>query len=277
MKQNKLYPLRVILFALILPILLGIFSCNNGQSELTEFSDPSTKKPNLDIEEEYMTKEEVIELFYNNFDTFDKIAEFALRTTEGIYCDNNSDKLLLRIGGNAVDIDNLEIGKQIKEIVFDYGFAGIYEDHTGTRIDFDLPSGSGWQGLIYANEGLVESSFYTPLEKENWYYFFVIHSPPGGREQRTTSSPPNSINEAETQQSDTQSQDRGWDYLTKEDVIEIFYENYGTFEELSNYVLEMPGTFYCDRNDVGGVQNWQMAVLCRLARAWLKVGCYLAS
>ena len=39
-----------------------------------------------------------------------------------------------------------------------------------------MPSSSGRQWIIYAENGLVEYWGYTPLEKENWYYFTFIHS-----------------------------------------------------------------------------------------------------
>ena len=131
---------------------------------------------------DYLTKEDVIEMFYENYGTFKEVSNYVLEMPGTFYCDRNTGTLLLSIGtGNGrenLNIENLVVGEEVERILYEFGFTGIYENETGTKVDFGIPYELGGQGIIFSQDGLVESRFFTPLEEENWYYYFVIHGEP---------------------------------------------------------------------------------------------------
>jgi len=131
-------------------------------------------------EEKYLTKEEVVELFYNNFDAFDKLADYLMNSTGYFTIQRMNSDIHVKNQGVVLDIDDMVLGEQIKHIVCDLGFLSISKDELDTRIEINIPYGEGIQGLVYTNEEVGENRFYSSLEKENWYYQFYIHSPPGG-------------------------------------------------------------------------------------------------
>jgi hypothetical protein len=141
------------------------------------------------LEEEYMTKEEIIEVFYSNYDAFCEVAEYLLPKTgyTGMELSQDGDKIILSKNGptgmretDTVELGTVEIGAQIK-LICDFGFEGVGRDKDGTRIYFsmryfDPPADIGLpcsRGIIYVPEGLGNARPEDILKKDNWYYFFL--------------------------------------------------------------------------------------------------------
>ena len=182
MKKKK----PLLIFATIIPLVLVLalvaFLSNNKLEPNGQ--NPDTEEPV--VEAEYMTKEEVIELFYDNYNTFNEVAEYILNTEGAFYCDNNSNILLLsngrEDGRDVLDIDNLKIGEEIKALLYDLNFNGIYEYEveTGSIVKFENNfADTSAKGILYAesrdapdlnNLGFDE---YAPLDIENWYYYYI--------------------------------------------------------------------------------------------------------
>ena len=179
--------------ALIIIILASIvsFALYVGISSSTPYTqEPSgTKEHNnmrySDDITEYMTKEELIETFYCNFDAFSDVANHVLSMSEfsgGIRINEDGDKVIMHDNGvvTELDVDEFEVGAQIK-LICGLGFGGVGQDTAGTRAFFtmhyyDPPPDvgiPGSRGVVYVPGGLDDVSPQDILEKENWYYLFA--------------------------------------------------------------------------------------------------------
>ena len=138
------------------------------------YNTPTIDKRVSWIMEEYMTEEEIVGKFYNNYDAFSDVAEYLLAMTEPFRICQNADGLFIDQGsGVFIDVDSLEVGKQIS-VVCDSGFNSIRKHQTEPTVYFSAPSDIGEQGVLYARDGLANKDI-PQLKKENWYYFSLRH------------------------------------------------------------------------------------------------------
>jgi len=163
--------MKKLLLALAITILIG---------SLATLVIVSINNKNTFTEVPYMTEEEVIEKFYSNYDIFKMVAEYVLSTTgsydiqiynkpRGAYAWNN--------GYDLIALDDLELGEEIKHLVYDLGFNLIVKDETETKVFFQISfENTSAKGIEYLSNGGVPDRFeedYTPLEYENWYYYLI--------------------------------------------------------------------------------------------------------
>jgi len=179
-RMIKIIVLFITSFVLAL-ITIFYLSFERSSSILPEYVDTQES----DEREMYMTRDDIIEVFYNNYDAFSKVAEYILNTKE-LYSlidggqkagthDENGRYLELDF-----DPDSYGIGEQIRQL-FSCGFDSIFRDVTNTRVMFsvqyydppletDVP---GSRGVIYVPGGLKSIQPQDVLDKENWYYYFL--------------------------------------------------------------------------------------------------------
>ena len=113
----------------------------------------------------FMTKDEVLEAFYNYYESFEVIAEYFLNVNEhyGLY----QEKGEFMRNGIPFDIDCLQISEQIK-LVCSLGFTEVGSSGVSDRVSFGTLFDGGRHGVIYVVNGLDGDQ---PLDKENWYYY----------------------------------------------------------------------------------------------------------
>ena len=150
------------------------------KSQLNVQDQNHKQKP--DEEVGYMTKEELIDVFYNNYDAFSSVAEYMLKAEEIISIEVKNNIITVRNTSGIfeeLEIDSFELSHQIT-LICSFGFDGAGKDIDGTRVFFSIrysdPPPSiglpGSRGVIYVPGGLRDASQSDILKKKNWYYFF---------------------------------------------------------------------------------------------------------
>ena len=166
---------RIIIIVLPLIVLISIITIALcvGVSNFTLDAQESDDEQKQDETTEYMTEEEIVELFYENFDTFNTVAQYALNTEGVFYCGGNLAEMVLGNGNDILNIEDIEIGEQIKTIL-SFGFIRIEENETETNIYFHTRHSMGTQGVIYTTVEPRDKTI-PQLDKKDWYYFFFQH------------------------------------------------------------------------------------------------------
>ena len=164
---------RTIVVALPIILLALIFTIvhNVGVSNSQPDSDKTNDAQEPDERIEYMTEEEIVVMFYINFDTFDRVAEYALNTEGVFYCGGNLNEIVLGNGSDLLSVEDVEIGEQIK-MILSLGFIRFEENETETNIFFHIPHVMGTQGVLYTKVEPWDKTI-PQLDKEDWYYFFL--------------------------------------------------------------------------------------------------------
>lgn len=171
--------LSVIVIVCLASVLLLIITLTLNTREA--YKDNLDKYEQTDINEvNYLTKAEIIELFYDNYEIFCSVAEYVIFTEGVFYCSNSTGDLVLKNSIDDLAFGSLAVRDQVGEIIYNMHFTSILEDETETRVYFNIPNETGGHGLIYSSEVLSDTAFYYPLSKDKWYYFCIIHKPPGG-------------------------------------------------------------------------------------------------
>ena len=192
--MNRKIVFSIIFGAILVSVLTIVFIVRIKAPGLeTQTSDEKTEHiPSvqiLDDEAKYMTKDELIESFYRNYEAFRDVADYLLSKDgyTGIGISQDGDRII--IGSNDsngayqevnIDIQDFEVGEQV-QLICGIGLEGAARDVAGTRVYFsvryfDPPPDVGMpgsRGVIYVPGGQMNASPQDELDKENWYYFFL--------------------------------------------------------------------------------------------------------
>ena len=180
--KKKVYAL--IIYAVAFQFCLVSCKGNDWRRNESVAQLPDAMAPFWD-EDKYMTEEEIIEVFYSNYDTFSKVAEYLLQKEElsGIGISPDGNKIIIfsnDSGITEVETTSVEVGDQIK-LICSLGFEGAGRDQDSTRVYFSiryfdpppyvgLP---GSRGVVYVPGTLEDARPQDKLERDNWYYFFL--------------------------------------------------------------------------------------------------------
>jgi len=161
----------ILFFVIAIVYTIGIEPSRNDLN--TPIVEITENTPVVDME--YLSKEEIIEVFYSNYSAFSEVADYILDTDGLFFCGGSLEELViensLKDGKVMLDIKNMEIGDPLIEIINDLGFISIQEHQTEPTVYFNAPSDIGMQGVAYARDGLANNNDITHLEKDNWYYY----------------------------------------------------------------------------------------------------------
>ena len=182
MKKNLLWFVLAVTISLLLILLLTCCISNQELGEIATLEQEALVTgidkdvENMIEDEMEKIKEEMVELFYNKYSVFDSVADYIINTPGVFYCDNNTDKLILANEYISIYIEDMEIGEQLRELIYDLRFISICEDLEETSIIFETRWSMGSHGFLYSIDATRLSESLVPLDNENWYYFITFYA-----------------------------------------------------------------------------------------------------
>ena len=126
----------------------------------------------------FMTEEEIIKVFYDNFDAFDDVMRYVLSEERYLGIGLDDSKIYTHDNTGSMEIDNLEfdsleVGEQLK-LLREVGFDSIRNEPSYSAVYFYISHASGTQGIVYLEKTVKDDKYGTPLEIENWHYFILF-------------------------------------------------------------------------------------------------------
>ena len=125
---------------------------------------------------EYVSRDEIIRIFHDNYDVFESIADYAIKADGNfhVYRDESTGEIVIDTDKPAGEVDK-NVRGNIDMLMNDLHFRSIVK--MGSSMYFYGDSGSGNE-ICYTSEPFNSNNYREVEEiKENWYYLRISDNP----------------------------------------------------------------------------------------------------